>query len=119
VVSFPVVLSVWIVTAVGPEPSVHFVIAGSFDRAQDLVVRRTHIRAESLSVVKLREDFAPVPQSLARKPGVERYLGPLEKFSPYLRADCSLCRGTGKVIGSRPPELCPVCGGTGLKTTRS
>ena len=112
-------LSVWIVTAVGPEPSVHFVVAGSLDRARDLVVRRTRIRPETLSVVCLREDLAPLPQRLTRRPGVERYLGPLEKFSPYLRADCSFCRGTGKVIGSSPPETCPVCGGSGLKTTRS
>lgn len=112
-------LTVWIVTEVTadePRASVHFVQASTVERARDLVVRRMGIPGQRLSVVPLYENPTPVPPSLRSRPGVERYLGPLEMFSPYQQASCSFCGGTGKAPGSHDP--CPVCGGTGIRKTR-
>lgn len=110
-------LSVWIVTEV-PTSAVHFVVAGSLDRARDLVARRARIPPKSLSVVCLYEERAAGSERRPGTPNFERYLGPLERFSPRLRDDCDFCRGTGKVVGSRPVETCPYCGGSGMKTKR-
>jgi len=114
-------IAVWIVTEIsetGSSTSVHFVAALSMDRARDLVARRIRVRPERLSVVPLWIAPSPVSQSQRKRPDLERYLGPLEQYSPVLREACSFCRGIGLVIGSRPPERCPPCGGSGLKTTR-
>jgi len=114
-------LSTWIVTEVhhdDPQASVHFAVAASADRARDLVTRSTLIPGNSLSAVVLSEELSPVPPARRREPGIERYLGPLEKFSPFLRDACGFCRGTGLVVGSRPPEKCPTCGGSGFRTVR-
>jgi hypothetical protein len=112
-------LGTWIVTETTPtEPrrSIHFVCAASLERAIELVALRTGIHPETLSPVPLRVDASPVPPR--RRIEFERYLGPLEQFSPFLRDACDFCRGHGRVIGSRPPRPCPTCGGTGFKTTR-
>jgi len=116
-----VILGTWIVTETTPaEPrrSVHFVCAASPERAVELVALRTATDPATLSPVALRADAAPVPPGRERRPGTERYLGPLEKFSPFLRGACDSCRGHGRVPGTRPPRTCPTCGGTGFKTTR-
>lgn len=114
-------LSTWIVTEVrpdDPQASVHFAVAVLAEKARDLVARRTRIPPENLSVVRLWMELSPVPPRLRRSPDTERYLGPLERFSPFLRDSCTFCRGTGKVIGSKPPEPCLTCGGSGLRTVK-
>jgi len=115
-------LSTWIVTYVtptNPREAIFFAVAVSSKRAQDLVTRKTGIPASSLSAVRLTEELSEVPQALRGRPGLERYLGPLDQYSPYLRDACDFCRGTGKTIGSRPPKRCPTCGGSGAKTVRT
>jgi len=114
-------LATWIVTYVtptNPREAVFFAYATSAERARDLVSLKTGIDGGSLSVVRLTEELSPVPSEARGRPGLERYLGPLEQYSPYLRASCAFCRGTGRVLGSKPAEPCPTCGGSGLKTTR-
>ena len=114
-------LSTWIITEVtarDPQASIHFVVAYSSERARDLVTRRRRIPPEILSVVRLWEESAPVAQGRRKALDLERYLGPLEQFSPYLKDSCSFCRGTGKIVGSKPSESCGTCGGSGLKTAR-
>jgi hypothetical protein len=114
-------LSTWIVTEVTPDDSqasVHFAVAVKAEKARDLVARRTRIEPKNLSVVRLRMDLSPVPRPWPRGAQPERYLGPLDQFSPFLRDACGSCRGTGKVVGSKPVEECPTCGGSGIKTVR-
>jgi hypothetical protein len=114
-------LGVWIVTEVrpgNPQASVHFAVASSPEKAQDLVARRTRLDPSCLSVVLLRADLTRAPRNPPRGQPLERYLGPLEKFSPFLRESCAFCHGTGLLPGSRPPEQCSVCGGSGLKTVK-
>jgi hypothetical protein len=114
-------LSTWIVTEVtgdDPQASIHFAVAVHAEKARDLVARRTRIEPKNLSVVRLRMDLSPVPTGRSRGAQFEKYLGPLEKFSPFLREPCGPCRGIGKVPGSRPVELCPICAGSGFKTVR-
>lgn len=110
-------LTTWIVTEVyedDPQASIHFVVATSADRAKDLVTRRTLIPGNSLSAVPL--SHSPVSYNPRKELALEKYLGPLEKFSPVLRADCSFCHGIGLIPGSKPVEMCPTCGGSGFKT---
>jgi len=114
-------LSTWIVTEVtpdDPQASVHFAVAAHPEKARDLVARRTRIEPTNLSVVLLRTDPSAASSQRSRGALQEKYLGPLEKFSPFLREPCAPCRGIGKVPGSRPVEICPTCGGSGFKTVR-
>jgi len=114
-------LSTWIVTEVTPDDaqaSVHFAVAVLPEKARDLVARRTRIEPKNLSVVRLRMDHSPVPRSAFTGGKPERYLGALGQFSPFLRDACGSCGGVGKIVGSKPVENCPTCGGSGFKTIR-
>lgn len=113
-------LGTWIVTettATEPRRSVHFACARSPERAVELVARHTGIDPQTLSPVPLRPDAVPVPRGRERR-DMERYLGPLEQFSPFLRHPCRFCRGLGLEPGSSPVRACGPCGGSGLETRR-
>jgi hypothetical protein len=84
------------------------------ERAKALVSERTGIPTSRLNPVLLRRDTGAAENAQeARK--LEGYLGPLDQLSPVRRDACSFCNGTGKVLGSRPVEVCGPCGGHGLK----
>lgn len=116
-------LATYVVTEVrdGEAASVHFVRASHHSRARDLVVRRTAIEEEVLSVVRLEVDPVEVPDDRFARDRrlLERYLGPLGQFSPYLRDPCRSCRGTGRIIGESPAQACGACGGTGFRRSRA
>ena len=102
-------LTLWIVTEITPTNP---------QAARELVARRTRIEVGTLNAVALREDLTDVPEEVRRRLSAEKYLGPLEKYSPVLRASCSFCRGTGKTVGSMPPVQCSICAGSGVRTVR-
>jgi len=116
-----VYLSTWIVTYAGQGSSPRAFLAAAATPSEARI--RTHLATgipfDDLSAVLVRRDEAPVAHL---RPGMERFLGSLEHFTPRRVRTCLLCGGHGRV--RRPTETgvetvaCDACGGTGARPDR-
>lgn len=122
------VLGTWLVTHVDPKrkkPSSFVAVAVSEEKARSKVFLSTGLPFDELYAALIRRDEKAVEPS-EWVPSLERFVGPVEQFTPRRTRPCPSCEGRGfDKVWDGPcnsdwhPEKCGQCGGTGVRLRQS
>lgn len=122
------VLGTWLVTHVDPTrrgPRSFLAAAVTGEKAKSKVFLSTGLPFDELYAVLVRRDERPV-EPKEWNPTLERFIGPVEQFSPRHTRPCPFCEGRGfDKVWEGPcnadwhPEKCGRCEGTGVRLRRS